>query len=145
MFSVFSLIGLLAVQAAPVIRSYDPPPADFWEQSVLFKCGRATLQLSGFGPARPLGRPAKVRFNGRPLRGSGAELLLRDLSSPRAVYRLSARCPKAKGNIALIINSGEKLSDGAVVYRSGSALIKSESLDEYAGLQAADAESFWFR
>ncbi len=143
MMSALILVQL-AMAPAQSLQSYDPPPAEAWEQSLMLRCGNTTLQIAGYGAARPLNRAVQIRVNGRPLAGAGAEALRRDLSNRRAAYRLAGRCPRQRSSIALIIHRGEQEA-GVVHYSVGSGLIVNGRLDNYRGVQPANAESFWFR
>jgi hypothetical protein len=144
MKGVMAFLLIAAEAPVPVIMNYDPPAAEGWEQTVAFQCGTTKLQVTGYGPSRPLTRLASLTVNGAPLRGTGVEALRRDLSRRAAVYRLGARCPQERNGIALIIDIGEKLPSGEMVFRSGSAMIRGNRLHAY-GLQSVTADAFWFR
>jgi len=128
---------------APVM-SYNPPPADEWQQSIVFRCGNTTLRIEGFAPAKPTDRAA-LYVNGQPLKSKSADALQRDLSSLTAVYRLGAKCPKGDGAINLFISTGEKLVSGSMIFKSGVAFIRDGDVKQYRILEQVDAEAFWFR
>ncbi|HEX5184520.1 MAG TPA: hypothetical protein VFW19_15395 [Allosphingosinicella sp.] len=129
----------------PAIVSREPAPPTRWTQSVAFRCPSDSLRISGYGASRPSGMLARILFNGRPLRGAGANALRTDLSHPRAVYRLAARCSRTGSGIGLAIHRGEKGEDGKMTYRAGSVLLTGPRLDDYRGLEPSDSDSFWFR
>jgi hypothetical protein len=140
-------IALLALSAPNniVVTTREPRAADRWTQQVEFKCAGDSLRIVGFGTSRPAGGTARVMFNGRPLTGAGADALRRDLSSARAVYRLTARCSYDRRGFGLAIYVGEKPVSGPVSYRVGAVFIQGPRLEHYDGLAPADADSFWFR
>jgi len=70
--------------------------------------------------------------------------LLADLAHRRAAYRLTISCGRSS-EVALRIYQGEKLEDGSIRYGSASASFVGERLISYTGLQAANAETFWYR
>ena len=141
---LISSLALHSVAQGPIVPSYDPPPAQAWEQSLLLRCGGTTLRVAGYGAARPLNRPVTITVDGRPLRGTGVAALRRDLSNRRAAYRLAGRCPRQRSSIALFLYAGEQ-TGGVVSYSAGQALIVNGALRNYSGLEPANSETFWFR
>ena len=133
-----------AAAQGPIISSYDPPPAQVWEQSLRLACGRTTLRIAGYGVSRPHGRPVAITVDGRPLTGAAVESLRRDLSGQHAVYRLGGLCPRDAGRIALVIQIGERTGTGPE-YRTASAMIVGGRLQAYTGLAPTEASGFWFR
>jgi hypothetical protein len=139
------LIAALMLNPNPVVMGYNPPSAEGWEQTVVFRCGGTSLRVSGYGASKPLTGVASITVNDVALEGAAVEALRRDLSKRRAAYRLGARCPRESNSISLFIVSGEKLQAGDVAYWSAVASIRGERLQSYSGLQEAGPDSFWFR
>ena len=83
-------------------------------------------------------------MNGLRVTGRAATKLQEDLSRRGAEYRLQILCGRL-GAITLRISVGERQRDGRVLYLSGAATIKGIALVSYTGLQASDADGFWFR
>ena len=139
------IVVLAALLASPplVIRTIEPRAASPWVQSVRATCPAGLIEISGYGPSRPVGRSASIRIGGRPVAGALAPLLA-DLSGGRAVYRLGILCDRKTG-ITLRLNKGERQPDGSVRYQSGAASFTNGRLVSYTGLQPSDEDGFWFR
>jgi len=139
------LLALAILQSAnPVVMTREPHAASPWTQSVRARCGNAEIAIEGYGAGRPLDRAPRLRLNGRPVAGDAVERLLDDLAHRSAVYRVQVLCGQG-GEITVRIDEGEKRAGGPVRYRSGGALIRGNRLVSYTGLEASDADSFWFR
>lgn len=134
----------LAMAQAPVAMTYSPPAADGWHQSQRFRCGKTELRIEGIALSKPT-QGAAIFVNDRPLRGERAAVLKRDLSTPRAVYRLGAVCMRTSGSFQLYIDTGEKPQSGDVIFKTGVAYIKNDELKMYRGLEPGNSEAFWFR
>lgn len=144
MYFLWSSLAFQSAESGPAIYNYDPPVADEWEQSVVFRCGLSTLRISGYGPARPLHRPVKITFDGEQVTGDRLPLLLTDLKRPRARYHIGAVCGR-DGRFGLRIYTGEKSEAGDVLFHVGSAAVRDGVLLSYEGLESANADDFWFR
>ena len=138
----FFVAAVLSFQ--PVIGGREPRAASPWEQSVKARCGRSTVEISGYGAAKPLDRKATVRINGRGVEGSGRAQLLTDLANRRAAYRIAILCGGSQ-DFTIRVHVGEKQIDGNVRYWSGAVFLKGNRLVTYTGLQEGDESSFWFR
>lgn len=134
----------LLLNAAPVVVTREPRAASPWEQTVRANCGRTSLVLTGYGAARPQNRVPTLRVNGQPVTGRSVGRLLEDLAHRRAAYRLAMLC-NGTNDVTMLIYMGERLEDGTIRYQSAAASIRGNRLTSYTGLQAGDAESFWFR
>lgn len=146
MIDAASLVLLLAAQGV-YIGGPEPGPAEFWRQTVTYRCGRDVLEISGFGPSRPEGRQPRVTLNGRSPRGARLSELVRDLSREGAVYRFTALCAgDGRPGISLRLYRGENVGDRTmdVEYYAAAADFVSGELRSYTGLQRGDADSFWF-
>jgi hypothetical protein len=144
MFVVMSLVGMV-VDPPIVLMVREPRAASPWVQSVRATCGKSTITISGYGAGRPLAKSPEISVNGRPVRGGVAARLKADLSRGRAVYRLQILCSGSDDEVTVRVNVGEKPATGDVEYKSGAAYFKRGRLDSYTGLEASDADGFWFR
>lgn len=146
MSDVIASLFMLAITAAdPVVMVREPVPAEYWRQSVTFRCGRDVLEIAGYGPSRPAGRPVRIMLNGRRPSGDKLPELVRDLSRVRAVYRITGLCNQRSPGISVVYVSGENVGDGVVTYNSAAAYFKDGRLRTYTGLSPDSAEGFWFR
>ena len=140
---MINLLTLL-LSPAPALIVREPRAASPWEQSVSASCRGASLVLSGYGAARPLHGVPTLRVNGRPVTGPSLNGMLGDLAHRSAAYRLAMLCG-SPNEVTMRIYVGERLSDGTIRYQAGAALIRGNRLVSYTGLQAGDADTFWFR
>jgi len=137
-----TLFAVMASQASVTV--HEPRSANPWVQSTRASCGSANIVVSGYGAANPLDQRPSVTVGGHPARGPAMTRLLADLAHRRAAYRLTISCGRSS-EVALRIYQGEKLEDGSIRYGSASASFVGERLISYTGLQAANAETFWYR
>ena len=143
---ITSLLLMSAALQNPVVGGPEPGPAEFWRQSVTFRCGRDLLEIAGYGPSRPLGQAVRIRLNGRTPVGDRLADLSRDLGRARAVYRITALCSReGRPGISVLYYRGENVGEGVVEYHSAGAEFRNGRLTSYTGLQSTDAEGFWFR
>ncbi|WP_395946042.1 hypothetical protein [Brevundimonas sp.] len=146
--SVIGLIALAALQPATplqevVVSTGRLQPAEPWTQSVRATCGSSTLEIVGYGAARPLGRPPVILFDGAPLAGDTREWLS-ELAQPSAVYRFELLCQHT-GAIYVRMNRGQKQQDGSTDYLVGDATVLAGRLVRHRPLEAANEDTFWFR
>ncbi len=142
---MLNIVSLLLAAQASIVMSYHPPAADEWTQSAIFRCGRTTLRIEGYGAARPSGRAVGIFVNDRPLKGEHADVLRRDLSRLSAVYRLGVVCPRGDSAVDLMMDIGEKPFRGEVRYWTSRATVRNGRLLKYRALEPVDANTFWFR
>lgn len=138
---MFSFLTMGAL--TPVVMSYRPLAAEGWHQSQRFRCGKTELRIEGIALSKPI-QGAAIFVNDRPLRGESVGALKRDLSNPRAVYRLGAVCTRPSGSFQLYIDTGEKPHTGDVIFKKGVANIKNDELKVYH-TERSNSDSFWFR
>ena len=142
---LFTALVLSAPPPEVSVTSVHARGPEQYELRLRQRCGSERLEIRGFGPAAPENAVARIRVNGRPLRGEAADELRRDLSNRRAVYRVVAVCTRGRPGMWLILHSGESLVSGEVRFLSGRARIMNGVVIEYSGLEEITADGFWFR
>lgn len=149
MFSL-PVIGLLAIilqssgpQQEVVVRHGRTQTAEPWTQMVRATCGSSTLEIVGYGVARPQNRQPALLIDGTPLAGDTSEWLS-DLAHQSAVYRFEILCQQSDA-IYVRTNRGEKQQDGSTRYLVGEANVLGGRLVRYRPLELATEDTFWFR
>ncbi len=138
---LLAMLAAVAVQADEVVvRIVEPRPATPWTEVFTARCGRQRLEVSR--PIRPLDRGARVRLNGRTVRGD-VSALEAELGEARAAYRLSFLCAPLNATMQLMWVSGLAGQDGQVRYRAGSAEFRAGALIR-SGAEEATEEAFWY-
>ncbi|WP_137864155.1 MULTISPECIES: hypothetical protein [unclassified Sphingomonas] len=137
------LLGAIGIFGQSVV-SHEPTQPESWEQGVEFRCGKDLLRISGYGAAAPLDRPVQLKLNGRSLSLATTRQLRQDLASRRAVYRLTARCPRG-GGITMLYWVAEKQVSGEINYSGGMARFGKGALASYSGLSKSNIDGFMFR
>jgi hypothetical protein len=135
-------ILLMTAQAGEIVVSTrEPRPAAPWTEAVSATCGRQRLEVAR--PLYPLGSPARITINGRPVRGD-VQTLQGELGELRAAYRMSVLCGADGRTMELRWIRGLADGQGQVRYRGGSAMFAGGALLE-ARSEDAGADAFWYR
>jgi hypothetical protein len=144
------VIGLLAItlqSGTPlqevVVSHGRLQAAEPWTQIVRATCGSSTLEIAGYGVARPQNRQPALLVDGTPLAGDTSEWLS-DLAHQSAVYRFEILCQQS-GAISVRMNRGQKEQDGSTRYLVGEATVLGSRLVRYRPLEPATEDTFWFR
>jgi len=140
----------VAVQSAPAssepeisVTTFEPTIPDQSEQAFTVRCRDQILRIAGYGFARPEGGRVSLLANGRNV--GGADELRRDLSNPRAVYRLFAGCSQISHQITVGFRMLEQWPTGEVVAHSAQATFRGAELEYYSGFQLGTLADFSFR
>ncbi len=138
-FILALMVGLLADQQL-VVSSYDPVATTSRSSRMTFNCPTFVIDAT-WTMQRDYTVVAEISMNNRPIAGNGAARLLRDLSDPRTVYRLSVVCTHP-GEAYIQIKSAIRDTNG-VTYHEGQAHVRDGQLTRYNGLNLSTEAEFY--
>lgn len=140
---LYFAILLAAVQDIPGLRAYHPGQPDRVSTTYEVTCGSLRLRIDNYGHSRPAGTAPRLFLNRRRLTGALATTLERDLSDPRAAYRLSSRCDRRDGYLQLEVHKGKRVS-GNIEFQVSAATFTNRGIVFHGPAEVSNEDTFWF-